>query len=790
MPRLSRLRLCAAAAALCTFAAAAPSSTAQSRLAPTLSLTQSANGHERCVLPNPSESSIRAVQTRLHERFGAAGAMRISGGGFPQLNIPIAYHVVTSTSGQGVIPDSRLDAQHQVLVDAFAPWGFNFVEVARTETANDDWYGEVDLAGSTDNAASLAMKTALAIDPTTTINVFFSEFSNPDGLGYAQFPTESDEGSPRWSVVNKTGTEPGGNVSPYNGGDTATHEIGHMLGLFHTFQGGCHADAQCASAGDRVCDTPAESSPNGTTCDLNRDTCPTSEGNDPVENFMDYSADDCLIEFTQGQAERMHAVVSTSRPTFYNSALASGVVVGPDAIEFDETFVGFPTTETFTILNVTDSDLVVSSISLPNGFSSDFDGPVTLGNLERLEVEVTFSPNNAGIFGGAIEIETSFDKEPMYTIAVLGIAQFAADISEPTAIEAALLPDETTEETFSFSNEGAGDLTWSLDGFAVARLAAEGRAMPAAPDAGLAAENLAKGENGTQTGTPVRFDAGGPDAFGYTWIDSDENGGPSFDFIDISGSGTALSLSDDAAQRIDLPFAFPFYGETYDDVAVISNGFLNFAGSQTTFTNAAIPTPAAPNGIIAPFWDDLNPLEGGTVYHEDQGDGSFIVQWDDVPRYSQSGGLPGVTFQAILYADGRALFQYEDMPGTTTSATIGIESPDGSDGLQVVFNEAYVENGLAVLIAPPVNWLAGATPAAGTLAPGESVTVTVSLDAAELEPDSYTDSIIIRSNDPDEPTKAVPVSLVVNDANAPAAPTLTAPEAGATFEPQSGADDG
>lgn len=129
-------------------------------------------------------------------------------------------------------------------------------------------------------------------------------------LGWAYYPwTFSNEDNRMNSVFIHTETLPEGNVELYNGGLTLVHEIGHYLGLIHTF-----AHWGTCVDGDEITDTPAEKTPNYL-CDYSRDSCPNDKGKDPIKNFMDYSADYCMNEFTVQQINRMWNVLDIYKPT-------------------------------------------------------------------------------------------------------------------------------------------------------------------------------------------------------------------------------------------------------------------------------------------------------------------------------------------------------------------------------------------------------------------------------------------------------------------------------------------
>ncbi|KAJ6553526.1 metalloprotease [Mycena vulgaris] len=220
----------------------------------------------------------------------------------------IFYHVVSkdSTVVGGNIPDSQLTAQTAVMNKAYAGSGITWVTGGITRTVNAAWFNSAALTNAgAETTQARAMKTALRTGTKADLNVYTVGFTSTGLLGYATFPSDFTSDSIVDGVVILFSSLPGGTAAPYNLGQTLTHEAGHWVGLYHTFQGGC------TGTGDMVSDTPAEASETFG-CPTGQDSC-TSAGVDPIHNYMDYTDDSCMTQFTAGQITRLKGQMSTYR---------------------------------------------------------------------------------------------------------------------------------------------------------------------------------------------------------------------------------------------------------------------------------------------------------------------------------------------------------------------------------------------------------------------------------------------------------------------------------------------
>ena len=173
------------------------------------------------------------------------------------------------------------------------------------------------------------MKNSLRKGGARTLNIYTVGFTSIPTtlLGYSTFPWDYASNPNDDGVVLLYSTLPGGSAAGFNLGRTATHEVGHWAGLYHTFQGGCEG------YGDFVSDTPPEDSP-ARGCPTGRNTC-SGAGPDrklafpsllwgpvtylplflAIRNYMDYADDSCMTNFTPGQITRLRSQIYFYRET-------------------------------------------------------------------------------------------------------------------------------------------------------------------------------------------------------------------------------------------------------------------------------------------------------------------------------------------------------------------------------------------------------------------------------------------------------------------------------------------
>ncbi|HKO57119.1 MAG TPA: zinc metalloprotease [Thermoanaerobaculia bacterium] len=264
-----------------------------------------------CAAASADPNPIRCGTKQLSDAQIASLEQQVDRGkkGKVSAVIPVWFHVITMGPGfaNGEVPDSMIREQMRVLNDSYngrtggANTGFGFDLAGVTRTENATWFTSFNA----DFNIELQAKSALRRGGPGTLNIYLVD-ADPY-LGWAYFPSIlNSEFANLDGVVVDWRSLPGGPFAIYSEGDTATHEVGHWLALYHTFQGGC------STKGDYIADTPSEQSP-AFNCPVGRDSCNGKPGLDPIRNFMDYSQDSCMFEFTAGQTDRMKAAWAAFR---------------------------------------------------------------------------------------------------------------------------------------------------------------------------------------------------------------------------------------------------------------------------------------------------------------------------------------------------------------------------------------------------------------------------------------------------------------------------------------------
>jgi hypothetical protein len=266
--------------------------------------------YTRCSTRDVPADRIARVEAEVAAHLASVGqaqSLRQGGTSTPQLVtggvIPLYWHSITNANGQGAPSTQDINEQVNILNEAFANSGWTFDLISIDETANNSWYT------CDGGSCEFQMKSALRQGSADDLNIYSNDMG--DGLlGWATFPDEYVDYPIYDGVVVLVSSLPNGEAENYNEGDTLVHEVGHWMGLYHTFQDGCAKST--TSGGDMVADTPAEASP-ASGCPFERDSCRHLPDFDPTGNFMDYSYDRCMVYFSPGQNARMDAQFSTYR---------------------------------------------------------------------------------------------------------------------------------------------------------------------------------------------------------------------------------------------------------------------------------------------------------------------------------------------------------------------------------------------------------------------------------------------------------------------------------------------
>jgi len=444
--------------------------------------------------------------------------------------------------------------------------------------------------------------------------------------------------------------------------------------------------------------------------------------------------------------------VTGGRLNAYNALLnvKSGLIVSPESLNYGLRGIGETIPLTLQLYNASGVDLSVNFSSDNSAFSAA-QASLFLANNQSDSVDIYFSPTDQELYNANLTCVTG---DTSFYVSLFGRGDYLPNIIlTPQELTFNLEHEDSASQLATISNTGQADLEWHIAG-----VLSDESQTEEYPE--YYYEAILKGAFDNRVGKPVNSNSGGPDTFGYSWLDSDQAHGLKFEWIDISSTGISVSgLGDDNfVGPFPIGFTFSYYDVEYTEFYIASNGFIGFGSTDyfETQNNDPLPRTNSPNNLLAWCWDDLN-SNSGEVYYQNI-DGQLVVQFVDYGEFNTEGT---VTAEVILYKNGTISFQYLNFQNgfDVLHSTVGIENADGSDGLEVVFNNSYLHDSLAVRFGTN-QWLT-VTPQSGTIEPGGSSEIKVSANSFGLSPATYLAYLSIFSNDLDQNPTNLPVTMSV-----------------------------
>ena len=464
--------------------------------------------------------------------------------------------------------------------------------------------------------------------------------------------------------------------------------------------------------------------------------------------------------------EEDHILISSNDPdepqkkikvTAQKLSEKAGLIFRPSSLSFENTYVGQTAEKPLILSNAGTKALTVTQFVFRNStFSHRLSLPFTLKAGEKRDATIYFSPKSADKVASSALVLTDEDGGKTRTFQISGEgSRPPIMVVSPSSLSASLKSKQERTVNLRISNSGGSPLAWTLKGATTS----EGKSLSAPFFAQSHFTPMEKGSTDDREGMPVSTLGGGPDLHGYSWTDSKDAAGPAHQWKDISKTGKLLSeasKSDDAFDKVALPFPMELYGKTFNEVFVSSNGYLTLGKGSSEHGHFPLPTTMMPGNLIAPFAMDLDPSRGGDVYVQENSN-ELLVQWNRVKDFA---GIGEYTFQASLNRNGVIYFHYEKMDGKIERATTGIQNGTADQALLVAYNNKQVQANSTIRISTSPKWLHVAR-TAGTIAGGKYLNVPVTFKSGGILAGSYEATIEINGNDPQKPSFEVPVSLAI-----------------------------
>ena len=268
-----------------------------------------------------------------------------------------------------------------------------------------------------------------------------------------------------------------------------------------------------------------------------------------------------------------------------------------EMIDFETLLPGTETMQTLYLRNLGMEMLELSDIQLSgSNFVYQGEESYSLDFGHYVELPVIFPCDVEGEFSEILSINTNDPDNPLINVSVTGSCYSAPQISvDASDFNVSVGMGNSMETSLTISNTGGGYLDYYIETL-----------------------NVTRG-------------SGGPDNFGYTWIDSNDPEGPVYEWFDISTIGIDGELSGvDDYITVELPIPFPFYGEMRSEIKISTNGYLTFGNDPVDHSNDPIPFAMDPNDYIAAIWDDLRTSGESMLYtYFDEDNNRFIIQYQD-----------------------------------------------------------------------------------------------------------------------------------------------------------------